>query len=349
MSKKSRVIKKVILAFLVVCLIAGITGGYFLYSRIYKPNLSLEPSVEPFLYIPTNATFDQICRLLSASGLTDTESFRWTAEKMNYPNKVKAGRYRLTDGMNNLELVRMLRSGRQVPVNVTFNNIRLPAQLAGVVAKSIEADSADIVRLLTDSAYLNKYGVTPRTALTLFIPNTYEFFWNTSATGFVDRMDKEHTRFWNEERKEKARAVKMTPVQVSILASIIEEETRKDSEKAVMAGVYINRLQRGMPLQADPTLRFAAGDFTIQRILNKHKEIRSPYNTYLNRGLPPGPICIPSIASIDAVLNYQKHDYLYFCAKDDLSGYHQFARTLQQHNQNARAYQNALNKMKIYK
>ncbi len=330
-------------------LILGIVIGLRFYERIYDANISVVNKDDPFLYIPTDATYEQVCQLLSEAGLDDLSSFRWVANKMNYPNKVKAGRYRLIDGMSNIELVRMLRSGRQIPVKVIFNNIRLMPQLAGAVASSIEADSVDIARLLTDSVYLGGFKLTPRTIPALFIPNTYEFFWNTSASGFMDRMSKEHDRFWNDDRKEKARAIGLTPTQVSTLASIIEEETQMNREKSTMAGVYLNRLRLGMPLQADPTVKYAAGDFTIKRVLNKHKEIQSPYNTYMYQGLPPGPICIPSIASIDAVLNYVKHDYLYFCAKDDLSGYHLFARTLEQHNRNAQAYQKALNQLKIYK
>ena len=340
----------IIIGFLALLLLAaGTFAGYRIHRFIYGDNMSVIDKESTFLYIPTGADYEQVCVLLSEAGLKDSESFRLTARKMNYPNKVKPGRYRLTDGMNNIELVRMLRSGRQIPVKVTFNNIRLNTQLAGAVTPPIEADSADVMRLLTDSVYQAKFKLTPQTVLTIFIPNTYEFFWNTSATDFMERMSKEHNRFWNETRKQKARNAGMTPTQVSILASIIEEETQMDGEKPTMAGVYINRLKLGMPLQADPTVKYAAGDFAIRRVLNKHKEIKSPYNTYMHKGLPPGPICIPGIASIDAVLNYVKHDYLFFCAKDDFSGYHSFARTLAAHNSNARAYQNALNKLKIYK
>ncbi|MDR2037812.1 MAG: endolytic transglycosylase MltG [Bacteroidales bacterium] len=344
---KKRSSKILFTALLVLLITVGIFG-YTVYQRVYKPNLTVNED-SPFFFIPTGSTYDDVCILLSETGLQDMRSFRCVAEKMNYPNTLKAGRYRLTDGMNNINLVRMLRSGRQIPVKVTFNNIRLGTQLAGVVSENIEADSTDIVTLLSDSVYLLKYKLNPQTVLSLFIPNTYEFFWNTSAQGFMERMEKEHTRFWNDSRKKKAREINMTPTEVSILASIIEEETQMNSEKPTMAGVYINRIQKGMLLQADPTVKFAAGDFMIKRVLNKHKEIDSPYNTYKYKGLPPGPICIPSIASLDAVLDYQKSDYLYFCAKDDLSGYHSFARTLEQHNRNAQAYQRALNKLKIYK
>jgi len=348
MSKKKH-IGKIIGLIAISLLVAGGIAGYRIYECIYGVNLSVNHEDEPFLYIPTNSTFDDVCLLLEEAGLHDAKSFRWVAGKMNYPNKIKSGHYRLIDGMSNIELVRMLRSGRQIPVKVIFNNIRLNTQLAAAVTPTIEADSASIMALLTDSAYLAEhFKHTPRTILSLFIPNTYEFFWNTSAKGFMDRMAKEYNRFWTDERRQKARDANLTPLQVSILASIIEEETQKDDEKATMAGVYINRLNRGMLLQADPTLKFALGDFTIKRVLDRHKEIQSPYNTYKNTGLPPGPICIPSIASIDAVLNYTKHDYLFFCAREDFSGYHNFARTLQQHNQNAQAYQKALNKMRIF-
>jgi len=341
---------KIIGGIVFALLAAGSVIGYRFYERIYGVNLSVSNDEAVFLYIPTGSGFDDVCSRLGEACLRDVKSFRWVAGKMNYPAKVKAGRYRLTDGISNIELIRMLRSGRQIPVKVVFNNIRLNTQLAGAVVPAIEADSAAVMALLTDSAYLAEhFKLTPQTILSLFIPNTYEFFWNTSATGFMDRMAKEYDRFWTENRLQKARDAQLTPLQVSILASIIEEETQMDSEKPTMAGVYINRLNKGMPLQADPTLKYALGDFTIKRVLDRHKAIQSPYNTYLNAGLPPGPICVPSIASIDAVLNYEKHDYLFFCAKDDFSGYHNFARTLQQHTRNAQAYQKALNTRKIYK
>ena len=343
-------IVKIIICIILILMIIGSIYTYRFYEYIYSVNLSVTQEDEPFLYIPTNSTFDDVCLRLEEAGLHDVESFRLVAGRMNYPKKVKPGRYRLIDGMNNIELVRMLRSGRQIPVKVTFNNIRLNAQLAGTVTPNIEADSTGIMALLTDSAYLaEQFKLTPRTIMSLFIPNTYEFFWNTSAKGFMDRMAKEYDRFWTENRRQKARDANLTPLQVITLASIIEEETQMDSEKPTIAGVYINRLNIGMLLQADPTIKYAAGDFTIRRVLNRHKEIQSPYNTYRNTGLPPGPICIPSIASIDAVLNYTKHDYLFFCAKEDFSGYHNFARTLQQHNRNAQAYQKALNNLKIFK
>ena len=348
--KRKRYIGKIIAGILLMLLVAGGMTVYRFHKCIYGVNLSLIYKDDPFLYIPTGSAFDDVCSRLAEAGLHDTESFRWVANRMNYPAKLKSGRYRLTDGMNNIELVRMFRAGRQIPVKVIFNNIRLNTQFAGAVTRTIEADSSSIMALLTDSVYLaERFNLRPSTVLSLFIPNTYEFFWDTSPKGFMDRMAREYDHFWTESRRQKASDANLTPLQVAILASIIEEETQMNSEKPTMAGVYINRLNKGMLLQADPTVKYAAGDFTIKRVLNRHTKIQSPYNTYMYAGLPPGPICIPSIASIDAVLNYNRHDYLFFCAKDDFSGYHNFARTLQQHNRNAQAYQKALNHQKIFK
>ena len=331
-------------------LIAVGVVGYRLYGRIYGNNMNTSEKKTVFMYIPTDSDFDFVLSQLQEIGLRDVSSFLWVANKMNYPSRVRSGRYSITDGISNIDLVRMLRSGQQVPVNVIFNNIRFNTQLAGAVATFIEADSASIIALLTDSDYLmENFNHNPQTIMSMCIPNTYEFFWNTSASGFLDRMKRESDRFWTETRLEKARNANLTPLQVITMASIIEEETKQDSEKSRMAGVYVNRINRGMLLQADPTLKFALGDFTIQRLLNRDMTIDSPYNTYRYVGLPPGPICIPSIITIDAVLNYEKHDYLFFCARVDFSGYHSFARTLQEHSRNAQAYHRALNNSNIFR
>jgi UPF0755 protein len=269
------------------------------------------------------------------------------AVKMNYPNHIKAGKYMLRDGMSNRELIHMLRSGKQVPVKVIFHNVRFKKDLASEISNQIEADSISLLELLNNKTYLNNYDLNPQTVMSIFIPNTYQFYWNTSSEEFFERMLKEYKHFWNESRTQKSEQIGLSPKRVSILASIVEEETQKNDEKRTIAGVYINRLNKGMLLQADPTVRFALGNFLIKRILNKYKEIDSPYNTYKYLDLPPGPICIPSISSLDAVLNYQHTDYLYFCAKEDFSGYHNFARTLEQHNRNAQRYQQALNRAGI--
>jgi UPF0755 protein len=271
------------------------------------------------------------------------------ALRKNYPEHVKPGRYIVEQGMNNVELVNMLRAGLQTPVMLTFNNLRNIEQLGQRIGQQIEADSSAIVDLLKDSVYISRFNLNSYTIPALFIPNTYEFYWNTDANQFIDRMYQEYQRFWNDERLEKANNLEMTIAEVTTLASIIEKETVKDDEKARIAGVYINRLESKWLLQADPTLVFALGDFTIRRVLNEYKKIDSPYNTYKYLGLPPGPICIPSIASIEAVLNYEDHDFFFFCAKDDMSGYHVFAATVTEHNRNARKYQRALDAMQIKK
>jgi UPF0755 protein len=244
--------------------------------------------------------------------------------------------------MSNDKLINMLRLGEQFPVNVVFNNIRLKTEFAKKISLQLEADSAGIMQVLNDSSYQAGLGLDTETALTLFIPNTYEFFWNTDAMQFMERMRRENRIFWDGEREQKAEGIGMSKAEVVILASIVEKETNKNDEKATIAGVYLNRLKRGWLLQADPTLVYASGDFGLTRVLNVHKNIDSPYNTYKYGGLPPGPICIPSIASIDAVLNAEDHEYLFFCAKDDLSGYHVFARSITQHNRNARKYRRAI-------
>lgn len=323
---------------------------YDLYKNVEEPNVKLDNNKPTYIYIPSGSSYHDVANILFENGyIINRSSFEWVAEKKNYQNKVKPGKYKLTNGMSNNQLVNLLRSGKQVPVKLVFNKIRTKERFAGIISKQIEADSTEILKRLYDVQYLKRFDKNLETAMTLFIPNTYEFYWNTNADVFFKRMEQESKRFWNDKRIKKARDLNMTPNQVITLASIIEEETTKNDEKATMAGVYLNRIRKGIRLQADPTLRFALGDFTIKRILNAHKNLDSPYNTYKNAGLPPGPICLPSISSIDAVLNYQKHNYLYFCAKDDFSGYHVFAKTLKQHNQNAVKYHQALNKKRIYR
>ena len=250
--------------------------------------------------------------------------------------------------MNNLDLVRMLRAGRQVPVQVTFNTIRTKEELAKKITANLEVSEEQFLALLQDSVYIRNFEFEEETILSLFIPNTYEFWWNTSATGLFDRMHEEYQKFWTEERKQKAAALGLSQKEVSTLASIVQAESQKSDERPRIAGVYLNRLRMGMPLQADPTLVFAAGDFTIKRVTAKQMAIDSPYNTYKYTGLPPGPINLPDLNSLDAVLNAEKHDYLYFCAKADFSGYHSFAVSYNEHLNNARRYQQALNAANIY-
>jgi len=336
---------------LLLALIAGVTVfGINMYNRIYQPNILVSDSTVKYLYIPTGSTFNDVVDIIRENEIVENiSSFIWVAEKKNYPNHIYPGRYALKHKMNNNEIIDMLRSGFQEPVQVIFNSIRTKEQLAGKIAKQIEADSVSLLKIFSNDSIINNYGFTPETITCIFIPNTYEFWWNTTAEGFIQRMYKEYQRFWNEERLAKAKALNLTPVDVITLASIVDEETLYNNEMQKVAGVYINRLRKRMHLQADPTLKFALGDFSIKRVLTVHKQIDSPYNTYKRYGLPPGPISIPSVAAIDAVLNYEQHDFLYFCAKPDFSGYHNFAKTLSQHNINARRYQQALNKEKIWR
>lgn len=285
--------------------------------------------------------------LYESNLILERSSFEWLAEKKNYRNHIRPGRYRIQDGMSNNQLINMLRSGKQEPVRLTFHNLRTLSQLAGIAGSQLEADSLQIMKLLNDHTYLKGFGYNPQTIPAMFIPDTYEFFWNTGASGFIERMKKEHDRFWSRPRQNLLEKTGLSRIEVSILASIVEEETIKKDEYPVIAGVYINRLKRGMRLQADPTVKFANNNFSMNRVLKKHLEKDSPYNTYKYAGLPPGPIRLPSPAAIDGVLNFHAHQYLFFCAKDDFSGYHAFAKTLQEHNRNARRYQQALNKKRI--
>ena len=344
-SKKGKLFGKIVIALLVMAIIAA----YFGYKKLYKPNVHVElQDGQSYLYIHTGSSFEQVVSSLTQNKyLCDTKSFEWMAVKMNYPSHIKAGKYLIKNDMTNRELITMLRAGRQIPVKVVLRNVRFKRNLASDVSKQIEADSSAILKLLNNDKFLDKFGFNPHTVPAMFIPNTYELYWNISAQDFIEKMQKEYKLFWNESRIKKCESLNLSRIEVSTLASIIEEESQKNDEKRTIAGVYINRLKRGMMLQADPTVRFACGDFSIKRILNKHLEKDSPYNTYKYVGLPPGPICIPSIASIDAVLNYNKHEFFYFCAKEDFSGYHNFARTLEQHNRNAQKYQKALSRAGI--
>ena len=332
-----------------VFILAAIIVFYFGYRKVYKPNVRVENEKgTSYLYIRTGSSFEQVLSSLMANKfLCDEKSFEWMAVKMNYPNKVKAGRYKIKNGMTNRQLLVMLRAGKQDPVNVVFNTIRFKQELASTIGEQLETDSSELLKLLNDDIYLEQFGFNKQTVPAMFIPNTYEMYWNTSADEFMKRMFREYNNFWNAKRLRLADNAGLSPVEVITLASIVNEETQKNDEKPIIAGVYMNRLKIGMPLQADPTIRFALGNFGIKRIYEKYFEIESPYNTYKNAGLPPGPICIPSISSINAVLNYQKHEYLYFCARGDFSGYHDFARTLSQHNQNAAKYRKALNRAGI--
>jgi UPF0755 protein len=321
----------------------------FIYRMIFGLNLKTEGK-KITLYIPEGSTYSQaLDTVISHFTIPDPKAFNWIAEKKNYPALVKPGRYIIDYDMSYTGLINLLRSGRQTPVNVTFNNFRTLYDLAGKVGKQIDADSVHIINFLSDPDNYSKDGFVRETVISVFIPNTYEFFWNTSAEDFYSRMLSEYSKFWNKERQAKAKAKNLTQIEVSILASIIDDEVAKRDEKPRIAGVYLNRLRRGIPLQACPTIKFALNDWTITRVLKAYLEVDSPYNTYKNYGFPPGPIGCASIEGIDAVLNAEKHEYLYFAAKADFSGYHNFSRTLTEHNRYAAEYQRELNKRKIYR
>ncbi|MBN2814349.1 MAG: endolytic transglycosylase MltG [Bacteroidales bacterium] len=348
MSSRS-LIRYIIIAVAVIFIIAGVKIAS-MYNEIYGPNVNTPGKEDFLLYIPTGSDYNDVIALLEENHIIkDRKTFDWAAGKKNYAENIHPGRYRIRQNMSNNQLLDMLRSGLQEPVNVVINVARTPEDLATKIATQIEAGKDDMMILMNDEAYLLTLGFNKETIIGMFIPNTYEFWWNTDARDFFTRMKKEYDRFWNRERSGRAGEMKFSPNEIITLASIIISETNKEDEYRRIAGVYINRLNKGMRLQADPTVKFALGDFERQRILKADTYIDSPYNTYMYAGLPPGPIAIPPVKAIDAVLKYEKHDYLYFCAKEDFSGYHSFARTLDQHNRNARLYQKALNRRKILK
>ncbi len=337
--------KWIILVVIGLILIVG-SWGYSSYRAIFKTNVEKSG----LLYIHTGAGFDQLLdSLKNGKYLIDINSFKWVAGRKNYSRRVQPGAYMLKRGWSNNQLIDLLRSGLQTPVKVTFNNIRFREDLAARLSHYLEADSAAFINVLNDQKVASDLGFTCESFPIIIIPNTYEVYWNTSPREFIERMKFEYDHFWNSARKKKASDLGLTPLQVVTIASIVQEESTKNDEKPRIAGVYINRIKKGWLLQADPTVKYALGDFQIKRILTKYLSVDSPYNTYKYVGLPPGPINFPDIASVDAVLNAEHHNYMYFCAKEDFSGHHNFAQSLAEHNRNAAKYQNALNRNKIWR
>lgn len=320
--------------------------AYIFYSRIFLTN-SVPGSQPVIVEIPTNSSFDEIVSLLEEKEVVrDRATFEWLAEYMKYKREdMRTGRFELKPGWNVVDVIRHLRGGKQKPVNLVISTGRLIEDVAGKAAQFIEPDSLTLLAAFNDKKGIRELGFTSETLMSLFIPNTYEVYWNTDAKSFLERMKREHDAFWEKDkRKIKAKALNMTPEEVYTLASIVERETTHNPEKPRMAGVYLNRLEKGMLLQADPTSVFATRDFDTKRVTNYHTQFDSPYNTYLYKGLPPGPISMASISSIDAVLNAEDHDYIFFCAKGDGTGIHAFAETLAGHNQNAARYRENLRK-----
>jgi len=348
--KKSKIMlfprfnKWIVIFFVVIVSVTGFRG-FQLYRYIFDANVRTPGSIK----IPINATYQQVIDSLKKHDIIiNYIAFDWVAKRKKYDQFIKPGKYLLDKGLTTNEILNMLKSGNQQPVNVTFNNLRFFTELAGDISKYIQPDSVELLQKFNDPAVQEKYGFSQYTFHCMFIPNTYEFYWTTTADQFLERMSMEYKRFWNEERRSKAAEMGLTPEEVMTVASIVQEESNKSDERPIIAGLYLNRIKKGMPLQADPTVKYALGNFHIKRVLNSHLAIDSPYNTYKYPGLPPGPINFPEISSIGAVLNAAKTPYLYMCAREDFSGYHNFAKNLSAHNENARKYKEALDSREIF-
>ena len=343
-------IKRILVIVSLLGLVALAGFSYYIWHVIFTPNTRFEaPTAE--IFIPTGANYLQVREQLKPL-LEDIDDFDVVAQKKEYVNNIKPGRYIIKKGSNNNDLINTLRSDNR-PVWVTFNNQERLEDLAGRVAQQIEADSVALLQAMKDTVFLSGNGFRLENALNMYVPNKYEFFWNTSATDFRERMLKEYQRFWTQERLDKAEEIGLTPHQVMVVASVVQKETAKVDERPRVAGVYMNRIENGWKLEADPTVIYAIKERTqnfdtiIRRVLYKDLELDSPYNTYKYASLPPGPIAMPDISSIDAVLYHEEHDYFYFVANVENFGYHKFAKTLAQHNRNKQEYINWINQTGI--
>jgi UPF0755 protein len=342
--------RQIIMIIIALLIMGGAIAGYLGYRMVYKPNVWLNGQPSAAFNIKSGSSWEDVKQMLYKNGtIIHRESFERLAKIMNYPGHIKTGHYILKEGMSNKQIISKLRAKQQDPVKLVFNNIRIKEELAGHISEQLETDSVSLLKLLNDPDYLKKFGFTTDNVISMFIPNTYEVYWDITPEKFMERMNKEYKAFWTDKRKARLKEINLSELQAITLASIVEKETNQNDEKPDVAGVYMNRLRDGWLLQADPTLVYALGDFSIKRVLNVYKSIDSPYNTYMYLGLPPGPICLPSITSIDAVLNYRQHKYMYFCAREDFSGYHNFAVTMEEHLLNAAKYQQALNQKGILK
>ncbi len=345
--KKKRFARVLGITVLIFVVVFSLSIAY-VYKMFLSKNVLIKDNESIVIFIPTGSNFDAILNIFEEKNiLISNKSFVQTAKHKGYCGSVKSGRYRIPNNISNNQLVNILMSGQQEAVNLVFNNIRLVEDLCKKIATQLEFSADSLCELLQNEAVANKYGFTIESFRTMFLPNTYQMFWNISPEQFIEKMYNEYNTFWNKDRVEKAENIGLSLAEVSILASIVEGETTKKDEMATIAGVYINRLNRGMLLQADPTVVYALQDFNIKRVLTKHLEIDSHYNTYKYLGLPPGPIRYPEPNTIDAVLNYQKHDFIFMCAKADFSGYHAFAKNAREHGINAENYRKALNKKKV--
>ena len=329
--------KKLFLGLIIVLLLAA-EAAYL----IFGPGTSF-PGPKYDLYIHTGTTYEALMNGIRQKGaIKHPAVFDWLARRSGYPAKIKAGKYEIRPDMSLFRLLKMLRSGRQSPVNLVITKLRTKEDLAGLIGKKLECDSATFLSYLNNEDTLLHYGLDSNTVMTAILPNTYTYFWNTNPSRIFRKMEAANRAYWTDARKQQAEAHKLNPVTAYILASIVEEETTKKEDKPQIASVYLNRLATGMKLAADPTVKFALRNFELKRVYTKYLNIESPYNTYRNSGLPPGPICTPSMESLDAVLHAPDTKYLYFVAKPDFSGYSNFAETYQEHLQNARLYQRSL-------
>ena len=344
MKKKTRTLIVSILLLLVLIIVLFVGTGYYCF---YAPQFYPKNTVS--IYIDRDDTVDSVFTKVKSHGLPRCfAGFKWMAALYDYDKHVHTGHYSISPEENVYTVFSRFNTGQQEPVNLTIPSVRTLDRLAGSVSRQLMIDSVEIVQLLGDTTFQHRMGYNQNTMACLFIPNTYQVYWNMSVERFFERVQAEHNRFWNDERKNKAKTMGMTLEEVCTLASIVEEETNNNAEKPMVAGLYMNRLHRRIPLQADPTIKFALQEFGLRRILNAHLKVDSPYNTYRHIGLPPGPIRIPTPVGIDAVLNYVHHNYIYMCAKEDFSGTHNFSSTYSEHLKNARKYRAALNKRKIF-
>ena len=341
MNKKN---KKILVGCLLAAILLGIAGIAHIYYYFFAQPFQITDTT--YIYIDRDDDVDSVYhKIIEVGNPKQMHGFESLVRHQGY--NVKTGRYAIKPTDNMRYLHRRLSMGYQTPIKLTVGSVRTLDRIARNTARQLMVDSCEIANILNDTAYISKLGFTPETLPALFIPNTYEVYWNMSAEDFMQRMLKEHKAFWNEKRLKQAEAIGLTPIEVATLASIVEEETANQAEKPMVAGLYINRLKKGMLLQADPTVKFSLQEFGLKRILFKHLEVNSPYNTYKYAGLPPGPIRIPSYQGLESVLNYTKHNFIYMCAKEDFSGTHNFAVTSAQHAANARKYQQALNRRGI--
>ena len=340
--------KKKILIPLIIFSTVLTTCSVYIYQMLYSPNFLIN-SKEKFIIINEKTEFNELIKSLERDTIiNDILSFSVLSKIMEYQENIKEGAYKVKTNMSNYDMITMLRSGNQTPINITFSYARKIDDLAEKVTKKLKMSDDDLMNYLYDNIEdyndFNKLDI-----ISIFLPDTYEVYWNISPKNLTEKIYSEYKKFWNKERLIKLDKINLEQKEAIVLASIVASESRMLDEADRIAGVYMNRLNRNMRLQADPTLVFAANDYTIRRVLNKHKRIKSPYNTYIHKGLPPGPIRLASKNYIDAVLNYEKHDYIFMCAKEDFSGYHAFATNLTDHNRNAKKFQMALNLRKIYR